>query len=75
MLTFALAQGSTWLSDLHTYVDLLGLLAVALMSFVGYKVHALLFSSKIMERVAALESTSAAHEKRIDKLDKKVFGV
>lgn len=74
MLTFVF-EGSTWLSSLHDFIDLAALLAVGLTTLVGYKVHSLLFGMRLMERLAALEGASNDHEKRIDKVERKVFGV
>ena len=66
---------NTWLTDLHDIIDLGALLAVGLTTLVGYKVHSLLFGMKLMERLSALEGTADDHEKRIDKVERKVFGV
>jgi hypothetical protein len=75
VLTSLLAQGSTWLSSLHDALDLLALVVVALTTFIGYKVHSLLFGSKIMERLALLEGSSTDHDRRIGNVEKKVFGL
>ena len=66
---------STWFSNLHDLIDALAVLAVGLTTLVGYKVHSLLFGMKLMERLSSLEGTAQDHEKRIDKVERKVFGV
>lgn len=71
-----LAQtANTWLTDLHDLIDVGALLAVGLTTLVGYKVHSLLFGMKLMERLSSLEGTANDHEKRIDKVERKIFGV
>jgi len=66
---------NTWLTDLHDFIDVMAVLAVGLTTLVGYKVHSLLFGMKLMERLSSLEGTAEDHEKRIDKVERKVFGV
>ena len=64
---------SGWFTDFRDVVDVGLLLIGAAMSIVGYKVHAVLFDLKIPERMATLEKGHEDHEKRIDKIETKIF--
>lgn len=72
MLTQA-SSASTWFSDAHTVLSVVGILMMGAMSLIGYKVHSVLFNMKIPERMATLEGSTVDLENRINKLEKKVF--
>jgi hypothetical protein len=63
------------MENLHNIIDILALVAVGLSTVIGYKVHSILFGMRLMERIATLEGSARDHERDLDKLSKKVFGV
>lgn len=65
-------SASTWFSDAHTVLSVVGILLMGAMSFVGWKVHQVLFGMKIPERMAVLEENVKSHEKRLDRIESKV---
>jgi hypothetical protein len=71
----AMPTGPGLMENIHNIVDALALFAVGLSTIIGYKVHSILFNMKLMERIAMLEGATRDHERDLDKLSKKVFGV